>query len=96
MILRLENCLANYSIVDDVMYAKISGQAGTPKGFLATGVELSSETFAGFLGAVMGFSKTVPRGWMSAAACVSGPWKASFPSTAAFWAGAPERITQPG
>lgn len=40
-----------YSIFGDVMYTKISGQGGTPKGFLATDVELSSETFAGFLGA---------------------------------------------
>ncbi|WEX77480.1 hypothetical protein PYH37_002278 [Sinorhizobium numidicum] len=40
-----------YSIFGDVMYTKISGQAGTPRGILATDVELSSETFAGLLGA---------------------------------------------
>lgn len=40
-----------YSIFGDVMYTKISGQAGTPRGILATDVELRSETFAGLLGA---------------------------------------------
>ncbi|WP_027998780.1 hypothetical protein [Sinorhizobium arboris] len=40
-----------YSIFADVMYTKISGQAGTPRGVLATDVELASETFAGLLGA---------------------------------------------
>lgn len=40
-----------YSIFGDVIYSKISGQSGTPRGILATGVELSSETFAGLLGA---------------------------------------------
>ncbi|MCA1443578.1 hypothetical protein I6F07_25865 [Ensifer sp. IC4062] len=40
-----------YSIFADVMYTKISGQAGTPRGILATDVELTSETFAGLLGA---------------------------------------------
>lgn len=40
-----------YSVFGDVMYTKISGQAGTPRGILATDVELSSETFAGLLGA---------------------------------------------
>lgn len=40
-----------YSIFADVMYTKISGQAGTPRGVLATDVELTSETFAGLLGA---------------------------------------------
>lgn len=39
-----------YSIFGDVMYSKISGQAGTPRGILATDVELKSETFAGLLG----------------------------------------------
>ncbi|WFU51143.1 hypothetical protein [Sinorhizobium terangae] len=39
-----------YSIFGDVMYTKISGQAGTPRGILATDVELTSETFAGLLG----------------------------------------------
>ncbi|WP_026620634.1 hypothetical protein M728_002829 [Ensifer sp. WSM1721] len=40
-----------YSIFGDVMYTKISGQAGTPRGILATDVELTSETFASLLGA---------------------------------------------
>ncbi|USJ27768.1 hypothetical protein [Ensifer adhaerens] len=40
-----------YSIFADVMYTKISGQSGTPRGVLATDVELTSETFAGLLGA---------------------------------------------
>lgn len=40
-----------YSIFGDAIYLKISGQSGTPRGILATGVELSSETFAGLLGA---------------------------------------------
>ena len=40
-----------YSLFGDVMYTKISGQAGTPRGVLATDVEVSSETFAGLLGA---------------------------------------------
>lgn len=39
-----------YSIFSDVMYTKISGQAGTPKGILATDVALTSETFAGLVG----------------------------------------------
>ncbi|WP_085034272.1 hypothetical protein [Ensifer aridi] len=39
-----------YSIFGDIMYTKISGQAGTPRGILATDVELTSETFAGLLG----------------------------------------------
>ncbi|ASY71754.1 hypothetical protein [Sinorhizobium fredii] len=40
-----------YSIFADVMYTKISGSAGTPRGILAVEVEVSSETFAGLLGA---------------------------------------------
>jgi hypothetical protein len=36
-----------YSIFAGVMYTKTSGQAGTPRGFLASDVELTSETFAG-------------------------------------------------
>ncbi|HVK91398.1 MAG TPA: DUF481 domain-containing protein [Mycoplana sp.] len=40
-----------YSIFADVMYTKISGEKGTPRGIVATDVELTSETFAGFLGA---------------------------------------------
>ena len=47
-----------YSIFADVMYTKISGQAGTPRGILATDVELTSETFAGFLGAGYSVSET--------------------------------------
>lgn len=39
-----------YSIFGDIIYTEISGQAGTPRGILATDVELSSETFAGLLG----------------------------------------------
>ncbi|NRP74467.1 hypothetical protein ILFOPFJJ_05389 [Ensifer psoraleae] len=42
---------APYSIFADVMYSKISGQSGTPRGILADDVELSSEIFAGLLGA---------------------------------------------
>ncbi|WP_018238519.1 hypothetical protein [Ensifer sp. BR816] len=40
-----------YSIFTDIMYTKISGQGGTPRGILANDVALTSETFAGFLGA---------------------------------------------
>ena len=40
-----------YSIFGDIMYAKISGAAGTPRGILASSVEVSSETFAGLIGA---------------------------------------------
>ncbi|MBK5567172.1 hypothetical protein [Ensifer sp. SSB1] len=40
-----------YGIFADAMYTKISGQSGTPRGVLATDVELTSETFAGLLGA---------------------------------------------
>src|SRR5690606_31845304 len=40
-----------YSIFGDVMYSKISGAAGTPRGVLASSVGVSSETFAGLLGA---------------------------------------------
>lgn len=39
-----------YSLFGDVMYTRISGQAGTPRGLLATDVELTSETFVGLLG----------------------------------------------
>lgn len=38
-----------YSIFGDVMYTKIAGQGGTPRGILADDVELKSETFAGLL-----------------------------------------------
>jgi hypothetical protein len=40
-----------YSIFGDIMYSKISGAAGTPRGILAASVEVSSETFAGLIGA---------------------------------------------
>jgi hypothetical protein len=40
-----------YSIFGDIMYAKISGAAGTPRGILASSVGVSTETFAGLLGA---------------------------------------------
>ncbi|NRQ13728.1 hypothetical protein [Ensifer sesbaniae] len=40
-----------YSIFGDVIYTKISGQSGTPRGILAEDVELKTETFAGLLGA---------------------------------------------
>lgn len=40
-----------YSIFGDVLYTKLSGQGGTPRGILATDVELSTETFAGLIGA---------------------------------------------
>ncbi|MGI0524678.1 hypothetical protein [Rhizobium giardinii] len=39
-----------YSIFGDVMYSKISGSAGTPRGIVASNVEVTSETFAGLLG----------------------------------------------
>ena len=40
-----------YSIFGDVIYSKISSGRGTPRGELATSVDLTSTTFAGFLGA---------------------------------------------
>jgi hypothetical protein len=40
-----------YSIFGDIMYTKISGSNGTPRGILATSVEVSTETFAGLIGA---------------------------------------------
>jgi hypothetical protein len=39
-----------YSIFGDVMYSKISGSAGTPRGIVASSVEVTSETFVGLLG----------------------------------------------
>ncbi|MBX5220637.1 hypothetical protein HJC04_10010 [Rhizobium sp. NLR8a] len=39
-----------YSIFGDIIYTKISGSAGTPRGFIASDVEVSTETFAGLLG----------------------------------------------
>jgi hypothetical protein len=40
-----------YSIFADIMYSKISGSAGTPRGILASSASVSSETFAGLIGA---------------------------------------------
>jgi hypothetical protein len=40
-----------YSIINDIMYSKISGSGGTPLGVLATNVELSSQEFMGLLAA---------------------------------------------
>lgn len=39
-----------YSIFTDLMYTKISGSAGTPRGILADKASIDSETFAGLLG----------------------------------------------
>lgn len=40
-----------YNIFSDLMYVKLSGSAGTPRGILATSAEVSSETFMGLIGA---------------------------------------------
>jgi len=40
-----------YSIFGDIIYSKISSGASTPRGILADDVDVSSETFAGLLGA---------------------------------------------
>jgi hypothetical protein len=40
-----------YSIFGDIIYSKISGAAGTPRGILASSVAVSSETFSGLIGA---------------------------------------------
>lgn len=40
-----------YSIFGDLMYSKISSGAGTPRGIVADRVDVTSETFAGLLGA---------------------------------------------
>lgn len=40
-----------YSIFGDIMYSKISGSAGTPRGILASSAAVTSETFAGLIGA---------------------------------------------
>ncbi len=40
-----------YSIFTDIMYSKISSGSGTPRGIIADHVEVTSETFAGLLGA---------------------------------------------
>lgn len=39
-----------YSIFGDIIYTKISGSASTPGGILASSIDVTSETFAGFLG----------------------------------------------
>jgi hypothetical protein len=40
-----------YSIFADIMYSKISSGRGTPRGIVADSVDVTSETFAGLLGA---------------------------------------------
>ncbi|RNJ45842.1 hypothetical protein B5V01_11175 [Mesorhizobium erdmanii] len=40
-----------YSIFGDLMYVKISAGNGTPRGVLATSVDLTSQTFSGLVGA---------------------------------------------
>jgi hypothetical protein len=40
-----------YSIFGDVMYIKLSGESGTPRGILANNVDVDSETFSGLIGA---------------------------------------------
>jgi hypothetical protein len=40
-----------FSIIGDVSYVKLSGAAGTPRGVLASSVEVSSEQFMGLIGA---------------------------------------------
>jgi hypothetical protein len=40
-----------YSLFGDIIYTKISSGSGTPRGILADNVDVSSETFAGLLGA---------------------------------------------
>lgn len=40
-----------FSIFGDLMYSKISSGSGTPRGIIAGSVDVSSETFAGLLGA---------------------------------------------
>lgn len=39
-----------YSLFGDVIYVKLSGEKGTPRGIVASDVALSTESFAGFLG----------------------------------------------
>ncbi len=39
-----------YSIFTDLIYTKLSGNSGTPKGILADEAEVDAETFAGLLG----------------------------------------------
>lgn len=40
-----------YSVFGDLMYVKLSTGSGTPKGILATSVDLTSQTFSGLVGA---------------------------------------------
>ena len=40
-----------YSIFGDIIYVKLSSDSGTPRGILATSVDVSSETFSGLIGA---------------------------------------------
>lgn len=40
-----------YSIFGDLMYVKLSGESGTPRGVVANSVEVSSQTFSGLVGA---------------------------------------------
>jgi hypothetical protein len=40
-----------YSIFGDIIYAKLSGVAATPRGIIAENVDVSSETFMGLIGA---------------------------------------------
>ncbi|MBZ9657226.1 DUF481 domain-containing protein [Phyllobacterium lublinensis] len=40
-----------YSIFSDIMYTKISNGSGTPRGIVARNVDVTSQTFAGLLGA---------------------------------------------
>lgn len=40
-----------YSIFGDLMYVKLSSGSGTPRGVVATSVDLTSETFSGLVGA---------------------------------------------
>ena len=40
-----------YSIFGDIIYTKISSGSATPRGILASSVDVSSETFAGLIGA---------------------------------------------
>nr|WP_237684103.1 hypothetical protein [Pseudaminobacter soli] len=39
-----------YSLIGDVIYVKLSGQKGTPRGVVANDVSVDSKTFTGFLG----------------------------------------------
>jgi hypothetical protein len=40
-----------YSLFTDILYTKISSGRGTPRGIIAGSVDVSSETFAGLIGA---------------------------------------------